>query len=126
VLGGDSLLISVLSDDGTAIQAVQSPITVGPGEVFTLADYPITRRCLETRAVIPIYLGSDGDASEWHVLSTLGFEGALLVPVISRDRVIGLLECYRRCPSPWTRRQIRSARTVAAMLGPVLDVTLTL
>jgi hypothetical protein len=38
--------------------------------------------------------------------------------------VIGLLECYRSCPAPWSRRQIRSARTVAAMLGPVLDVTL--
>jgi len=132
VLGGDSLLISVLSEDGSAIQSVQGPdpidagIRTGPGEVFTLADYPITRRCLETRAVIPIYLGSDGDASEWRVLARLGFEAALLVPVISRDRVIGLLECYRSCSAPWSRRQIRSARTVAAMLGPVLDVTLTL
>ncbi|HST83358.1 MAG TPA: EAL domain-containing protein [Kineosporiaceae bacterium] len=124
VLGGDSLQISVLTDDGSAIQSLRSPITGGAGEVFTLADYPITRRCLETRAVIPIYLDSDGDPSEWQVLARLGFQAALLVPVISRDRVIGLLECYRRCPSPWSRRQIRSARTVAAMLGPVLDVTL--
>lgn len=126
VLGGDSLLISVLTDDGSAIRSVQDPISVGPEEVFTLADYPITRRCLETRAVIPIYLGSDGDDSEWHVLTRRGFEAALLVPVISRDRVIGLLECYRSSSAPWSRRQIRSARTVAAMLGPVLDVTLTL
>jgi EAL domain-containing protein (putative c-di-GMP-specific phosphodiesterase class I) len=126
VLGGDSLQISVLTNEGSAIQSVQSPIAIGPGEVFTLADYPITRRCLETRAVIPIYLGSDGDDAEWQVLAQLGFKAALLVPVISRDRVIGLLECYRRCTAPWSRRQIRSARTVAAMLGPVLDLTLTL
>ena len=127
VLGGDSLLISVLSQDGSAIRSV--PASVEPGctdEVFTLADYPITRRCLETRAVIPIYLGSDGDTAEWRVLARLGYEAALLVPVISRDRVIGLLECYRSGSAPWSRRQIRSARTVAAMLGPVLDVTLTL
>jgi EAL domain-containing protein (putative c-di-GMP-specific phosphodiesterase class I) len=126
VLGGDSLMISVLNEDGTTIRAVPGPIDDGLGQMFSLADFPITRRCLETRAVIPIYLGSDGDASEWQVLSRLGFEAALLVPVISRDRVIGLLECYRTGAAPWSRRQIRSARTIAAMLGPVLDVTLTL
>jgi EAL domain-containing protein (putative c-di-GMP-specific phosphodiesterase class I) len=127
VLGGDSLLISVLSEDGSAIRSVPgSVVPGGSDEVFTLADYPITRRCLETRAVIPIYLGSDGDPAEWRLLARLGCEAALLVPVISRDRVIGLLECYRSDSAPWSRRQIRSARTVAAMLGPVLDVTLTL
>jgi EAL domain-containing protein (putative c-di-GMP-specific phosphodiesterase class I) len=129
VLGCDSVLISVLSEDGSAIRSVRARpnlVDVDPDEVFSLAEYPITRRCLETRAVIPIYLGSDGDPSEWNLLSQLGYQTALLVPVISRDRVIGLLECYRSCSVPWSRRQIRSARTVAAMLGPVLDVTLTL
>ena len=126
VLGGDHLMVSVLTEDGTAIRAVPAPIDPRPSRLFTLADFPITRRCLETRAVIPIYLGSDGDVSEWQVLSRLGYESALLVPVISRDQVIGLLECYRKGLVPWSRRQIRSARTIAAMLGPVLDVTLTL
>ena len=125
VLGGDSLHISVLSPDGGAVRSVANPHSpAAAGTPFLLDDYPITRRCLETRAVIPIYVGSDGDPSEWAVLSQLGFEAALLVPVISRDRVIGLLECYRRSATPWSRRQIRSARAVAAMVGPVLD-TLT-
>lgn len=48
-----------------------------------------------------------------------------MVPVISRNRVIGLLECYRADKATWSRRQIRSARAVAAMLGPVLDGLLT-
>jgi EAL domain-containing protein (putative c-di-GMP-specific phosphodiesterase class I) len=126
VLGGDNLVISVLNPDGTSIRSVQSPLTAGPGQVFRLADFPVTRRCLKTRAVVPIYPGSDGDASEWAVLTQLGYSAALLVPVISRDRVIGLLECYRTSAVPWTRRQIRSARTVAALVGPVLDVTLDL
>jgi EAL domain-containing protein (putative c-di-GMP-specific phosphodiesterase class I) len=126
LLGADSLKISVLSDDDSGLRSVRGPVTVHLGESFKLADYPITRRCLETRAVIPIYLGSEGDASQWQVLSKLGYESALLVPVISRDRSIGLLECFRGTSTPWSRRQIRSARTVAAMLGPVLDVTLTL
>jgi EAL domain-containing protein (putative c-di-GMP-specific phosphodiesterase class I) len=123
VLGGDTVLISRRSPDGTSIRSIPTSPADTPGAVFTLADYPITRRCLETRAVIPIYLGSEGDRAEWQVLARLGFEAALLVPVISRDGVIGLLECYRSTCAPWSRRQIRSARTVAAMLGPVLDLT---
>jgi EAL domain-containing protein (putative c-di-GMP-specific phosphodiesterase class I) len=125
VLGGDTLSVSVLSENGSTIRAVESP-TGGVGEVFSLADFPVTQRCLESRSVTPIYLGTSGDAAEWQVLTQLGFEAALLVPVISRDRVLGLLECYRKGSAPWTRRQIRSARTVAAMLGPVLDTTLRL
>ncbi len=124
VLGGDHLLVSVLSDEGKVLQAIQSSLTPEPGRVFHLADYPLTRQCLENRTVMPIYVGSSGDEMEWQVLSGLGYEAALLVPVISRDRVLGLLECYRKDSTPWTRRQIRSARTVAAMLGPVLDATL--
>jgi EAL domain-containing protein (putative c-di-GMP-specific phosphodiesterase class I) len=120
VLGGDLALISMLTPDGSMVRSVGF-WPGGPGQEFHLADFPVTRRCLETRAVIPIYLGSDGDPAEWSVLSQLGHSCALLVPVISRDRVIGLLECYRRQPTAWSRRQIRSARTVAAMIGPVLD-----
>jgi GAF domain-containing protein len=122
VLGGDHLLISVLSPDGSSVAAVASDTATG--QPFLLSDYPVTDLCVQSRAVIPIYLGSQGDPAEWQLLSRLGFETALLVPMISRDRVIGLLECYRRASVPWSRRQIRSARTVAAMLGPVLDVML--
>jgi len=129
VLGGDTLMVSVLRDDDRALQTVDGPADPGPDDpdaerVFTLADFPLTRQCLRSRAVRPVYLDRAGDAAEWGVLQEMGFEAALLVPVISRDRVLGLLECYRRGNAAWTRRQIRSARTVAAMLGPVLDVTL--
>jgi EAL domain-containing protein (putative c-di-GMP-specific phosphodiesterase class I) len=125
VLGGDTLLVSVLSEDGASIRSVEGP-TGGQGEALALADFPLTRRCLETRSVMPIYVGNSGDAAEWQLLERLGHEAALLVPVISRDQVLGLLTCYRKGCAPWTRRQIRSARTVAAMLGPVLDTTLKL
>ena len=123
VLGGDTLYVSLLSEDGGSIQAVPNPIGKNPGEIFPLAGFPLTRLCLESRAVTPIYLNTVGDPAEWAVLERLGYATALLVPVISRDRVLGLLECYRSDATPWSRRQIRSARTIAAMLGPVLDLT---
>jgi EAL domain-containing protein (putative c-di-GMP-specific phosphodiesterase class I) len=124
VLGADTLMVSVVQPDGVSVQAIQTPDDDGTaGRIYRLADYPLTRACLETRSVMPLYLGTVGDEAEWQVLAGLGYAAALLVPVISRNRVIGLVECYRNDAAPWTRRQIRSARTIAAMLGPVLDLT---
>jgi EAL domain-containing protein (putative c-di-GMP-specific phosphodiesterase class I) len=123
VLGADNLLISTLSPDGTSVRSVANGL--GLRETFELDEYPLTRHCLQDRTVVPIYVGSQGDAAEWQSLARLGFQAALLVPVISRDRVIGLLECYREGSVAWSRRQIRSATTIAAMLGPVLDLMLS-
>ncbi|GAB6897464.1 EAL domain-containing protein [Kineosporia succinea] len=130
VLGADSMVVSVLSADGATLAAAHHPGTFG--ETFPLTGYPLTQVCLSTRTVIPVYRGDEpvtdrapGEQSECDLLHRTGFETVLMVPVISRDRVIGLLECYRRDDAPWSRRQIRSARTVAAMLGPVMDGLLT-
>jgi EAL domain-containing protein (putative c-di-GMP-specific phosphodiesterase class I) len=118
--GGEVKLSVVVGPEGRSI----APLTLqraGAG-TLRLADFPTIQRCLDTRTLIPVYVGIRGDAAEWFLLQQLNFEAELLVPVISRGRVIGLLQCYRRTPESWTRRQIRSARTIAAMLGPVLDV----
>ncbi|WP_285619960.1 EAL domain-containing protein [Kineosporia sp. NBRC 101677] len=127
VLGAETLVLSVLSADGTTLSS--APTRSRPsayGESFPLAGFPLTRDCLEGRSVVPVYrepsaVTDPGEQAERGLLQLLGFQTVLMVPVISRDRVIGLLECFRPDLAPWSRRQIRSARTVAAMLGPVLD-----
>jgi EAL domain-containing protein (putative c-di-GMP-specific phosphodiesterase class I) len=120
VLGAETLVISVLSADGSTL----APAPTDCPATFALAGHPLVQACLDTRTVVPVYRGR-GEAGKDEVLDRLGFAAVLMVPVISRDRVIGLLECYRTDEAPWSRRQIRSARTVAAMLGPVLDGLLT-
>ncbi|GLY30216.1 EAL domain-containing protein [Kineosporia sp. NBRC 101731] len=132
VLGADSLEISVLTDGDSALVAAghrTGPVPTGDSTpTYPLARYPLTQLCLNTRSVVPVHRGHDpfghsppGEQTERDLLRHLHFETVLMVPVISRDRVIGLLECYRRDDAPWSRRQIRGARTIAAMLGPVLD-----
>jgi EAL domain-containing protein (putative c-di-GMP-specific phosphodiesterase class I) len=107
VLGGDDVSVGVVAGDGVR--------SLTGGAVLALDVSPLTRRCLRTRSVVPVY----GDSPE-----VGGFSAALLVPVISRDQPIGVLRVYRGCPTPWSRRQITSAATVAALLGPVLDLLL--
>ena len=42
------------------------------------------------------------------------------VPIVSAGRAIGLIECCKVDAAPWSRLQLRHARIVATVLGPVL------
>jgi GAF domain-containing protein len=127
VLGCDHVALSTLGAvDGvdTLTQVVGTAAGDEPGYPYPISDYPVTRRCLDRRTVTPVLAHRTGDAAEWRVLAELGYGSALLVPVVSRNRPVGLLEVYRRATTSWSRRQIRSARMLAGMVGPVL-ATLT-
>jgi len=121
VLGCDHTELSALRADGTAVQAVVAENWRGQGEIFHLGDYPSTARCLSDRVVIPVYAASTTDAGELRVLRHLHYQSVLLVPVTSRGHAVGLFECFFVDDTPWSRRQIRSARLLASVLGPVLD-----
>jgi GAF domain-containing protein len=54
------------------------------------------------------------------VLQGVGMASTLLVPVTSQGEPIGLLETYLSTDTPWSRRQVRYARLLASVLGPVL------
>jgi hypothetical protein len=118
--------LSFLHPDGSAVEpltsarAPASPRAPVPERRFRLADYPATRRCLADRVAVPVYL-EGGDPAERRLMAGLGYGALLMVPVISRGRSIGLLQCYEHQLTAWSRRAIRSARLLAAMLGPVLD-----
>ena len=42
------------------------------------------------------------------------------IPVLAAGSVVGLLECSRRDRAPWSRLQLRHARIIATVLGPVM------
>jgi EAL domain-containing protein (putative c-di-GMP-specific phosphodiesterase class I) len=124
-LGSDQVTVSLLDADQQTLRSLPpGRPREGDAETFDLADYPLTEQCLRLRQVVPLYVGSAGDTLEWELLERLGFATALMVPVVSQRRVIGLLECFRGDAVAWTRREIQSARTAAAMIGPVLDLLL--
>jgi EAL domain-containing protein (putative c-di-GMP-specific phosphodiesterase class I) len=124
ILGCDHVALSTLAVENgvdTLTQVVGTADGDEEGVPYPIGDYPVTRRCLDLRTVTPVLSHRTGDAAEWRVLAELGYGSALLVPVISRDRPVGLLEVYRHATTSWSRRQIRSARLLSSMLGPVLD-----
>ena len=117
-------MLSPLNPDRTALRALPGLHGRDDPSWYPLADYPTTRRCMQEQVVVPVYAGSTGDPSEWLVMVDFGYPSALLVPVVSRGRAIALLECFRLTSSIWSRREIRQASDLAALIGPALDLAL--
>ncbi len=121
-VGADGVELSYLDATGSFVEAVLDTATVFKGVRYYLADLPLTRRVLADDVAAQVVLGdagADPGESEW--MRADGVGSLLMVPVRSRGEVVGLFECHLRRPTPWRRSQIRAARTVAALSGPVLD-----
>ena len=118
----DDLRVLVLSDDGATVRAIGAP--EGPEGELALDRLPLSRACLDGETVVPLYFDAAEPSYEQQLMAESGWQAALLVPVISRGHTIALLATMRKVATPWSRRHISNARTVAAMLGPVLDVSL--
>ena len=123
-LGAEMLVLSPLNADRSALRALPGLHGRDDPSWYPLADYPTTDRCLREQVVVPVYAGSTGDPSEWGVMADFGYRSCLLVPVLSRGRAVALLECYRGTTSVWSRREIRQAADLAAMVGPALELVL--
>lgn len=120
VLGCDHVSLSFLRDGSSAVQSIADREWYGRTGIYRLDDYPVTRRCLERGEIIPVYAHPTHDPAEVDLLRRLGMSSTLLVPVTSQGRPVGLLEAYLADDVPWSRRQVRFARLLASVLGPVL------
>ena len=121
-LGADAVELSYLDDARTYVEAVVDTASLFKGVRYHLDDLPLTRHVLEEDVAAQVVLGSpdaDPDESTWMIEDGIG--SLLMLPVRSRGRVVGLFEAHLREPTPWRRNQIRAARTVASVAGPVLE-----
>jgi GAF domain-containing protein len=81
-------------DRGAASAAVDE------GQSYALADYPATARVLRERRPCVVQVDDpDADPAERALLQELGQKSLLLIPLVARDRVVGLAELYehRQC-----------------------------
>ena len=63
-------------------------------------------------------LDADESESTWMREDSVG--SLLMLPVRAGGRVVGLLECQQVLDQPFRRWQMRAARMVSAVAGPVL------
>ncbi len=121
-VGADTVELSYVDPDWTYVEAVVESAAFFKGMRYHLDDYPLTRQVLEADTAEEVVLGrTDADPQETAWMVEDGVGSLLMLPVRSRGEVVGLFESHRRAATPWRRSQIRAARTVAAVAGPVLE-----
>ena len=103
-IGADSCAISHWDrENGTVVVLAQyrSPTITSSdsidhiGAAYPLQYYPATARVLHEQTSLIIYTNDPtADEAERELLQSFGREGLLMVPMLYRDRTIGLLELY--------------------------------
>ena len=126
VLDCDRVEISPLDETGEWLEAARRDSWSPVGVRYALADFPASRRVLATQEMYQVLASApDADPAEAQWLVGEGFRSLVLVPVVSAARPLGLLECCKAEERPWSRQQLRRARVLASVMGPVLDALLS-
>jgi PAS domain S-box-containing protein len=87
--------VTTLAAEATTDDIVASLSTRDVGLSYSLAEYPATAEVLRDRQPCVVQLSDpDADASERELLAQMGQSSLLMVPLVSRDRVVGLAELY--------------------------------
>jgi EAL domain-containing protein (putative c-di-GMP-specific phosphodiesterase class I) len=121
-IGADAVELSYLDPQGAYVEAVHDTQARFKGIRYFVDDLPLTLRVLADDVAAQVVLdapGADPHESAW--MAEDGVGSLLMVPVRSRSTVVGLFECHQWSRTPWRRSQIRAARHVAAVAGPVLE-----
>ncbi|HEX5016998.1 MAG TPA: EAL domain-containing protein [Actinomycetes bacterium] len=121
-LNCDLAEISFLDADQEFLQGIGALAWRPEGHRYPLADFPLTRRCLETLEIMTVDITHpDADPAERSWMTVEGVTTMIGLPVVAAGKAVGLLECSRSEPLPWTRLQLRHARIIATVLGPVIS-----
>lgn len=121
-VGATHVELSYLDDTQSYVEAVTDSAAHFKGVRYYLDDFPLTRRVLADDVAAQVVLDAPGsDLREAVWMREDGVGSLLMVPVSAGGRVVGLFECHHDARRPWRRRQIRAARAVAAVAGPVLE-----
>jgi EAL domain-containing protein (putative c-di-GMP-specific phosphodiesterase class I) len=95
-------------------------VRLAPAAEPDLAESPTARRVLSARQPGEVLASTAHAGPDQRLLDAAGYPSLLLIPLVSAGRTVGLLECFRADERPWSRAELRTARTVAAAAGPVL------
>ena len=120
-LGCDQVDLSYVDASGEYLEAVLPETWRPEGIRYYLNEYAASKNALATQEIMQVVASSpDADPREVEWMTREGFRSVIGVPIVCAGRSIGLLECCKIAETPWSRMQLRHARIVATVLGPVL------
>jgi PAS domain S-box-containing protein len=97
--------------------------TDAPGTTYDLNDYPLTRRVLETGCSIVIQRDDpQTDAAELYLMKKYEAYTVLMLPLIARDRVVGLVELVNDVkPRDYVPDEVRLAESLVAHAAVAIE-----
>lgn len=91
-------------------------------EVFPLADYPLTKKVLVERSARQVNAAdADADPAELAYMQEVDVKNLLMLPMISRDRAVGLVEIMDPSERPLTAQEIGLARLLADQAASAIE-----
>jgi PAS domain S-box-containing protein len=97
-------------------------LTDAPGKIYSLSDYPLTRRVLETGQCMLIQRDSAVDEAELALMEKEDIYTLLLLPLVARDRVLGLVELIDDEEArDYTIEDVRLATSLAAQAAIAIE-----
>ena len=122
VLDCEQAELSYVDPTGSWLEAVQRDSWQPEGVRYELADYTTSRAVLTSMQMAQVLASApESDPAEVAWMQSKGWRSLMMVPAASAGRAVGLLECSHSEETAWTRQQVRKARAIASVLGPVLD-----
>jgi diguanylate cyclase (GGDEF)-like protein len=91
-------------------------------EAYPLADYPATRRVLETHDDIHVSIDDPGsDPAEVEFLESIGMQSMAMLPLVARGEAIGAVELYWRTGTSPEEARLGLGRALAQAAAIALD-----
>jgi len=119
-LGIDAIGLSTVVEGGL-LQEISSAGAPMDAMVYVLADYPATRRALESGVMIEAHLSdAHSDPAERDLLLQQGMASLLVTPVVGGGTPLGILEFRNRRHRRWTNDDMTHARNLAEHTANVL------
>lgn len=120
-LGCDRVELSYIDQTGNYLEAVRPNAWEPEGIRYQIDDYVGSKHALQTQQIMQVLASAPGaDPREVEWMRREGVATLIGVPIVSAGRSIGLIECCKLTETPWSRLQLRHARIIATVLGPVL------
>jgi EAL domain-containing protein (putative c-di-GMP-specific phosphodiesterase class I) len=120
-LHADEVALSLYDAENESVIGVTDHQWIFEHDHYRLAEYPATRHVLETRCSLQILVNDEyADPDEVALLRETGYASMLMVPIVFRNRSLGIIEAYTRTERPWTRSEITRARLACSHLGATI------
>ncbi|MDP8956869.1 MAG: sensor domain-containing diguanylate cyclase [Actinomycetota bacterium] len=88
------------------------------GEVYPLADYPATRRVLESGEAMEVRVSNpDDDPAERALLEARGQQSLLMLPLVARGETIGLMEIVDTADRSFAAEDVEFCRAMCDVLA---------